>query len=97
VVHFGGIKGSSGFIDDVIEPGLDKLGVRLQPFVIQIGDEDNLNILDYSCRPDRKVITKEHKIPDLTSMDGISVIDTIAHYISFRVLRVRGMAQRAAS
>jgi hypothetical protein len=90
-LFFGSIK-IDGFADDVFCPGLRRFAKELNPYVIHIGNKDfSLDLLNFYCAPQRKVELKDESFPEQGTMREESLIDALAHHISFKVLRVQSV------
>jgi hypothetical protein len=89
LVFFGRIE-IDGFAEDVFCPGLRHLARELNPYVLHVGHEDfSLDYLNFYCMPQRKVETKDAKLPEPDTVLGDSAVEALAWFIAFRVLKVR--------
>ena len=89
LLFFGRIE-LDGFAEDVFCPGLRHLARELNPYVLHVGHDDfSLDYLNFYCLPQRKVETRNSKLPEPDSVLGDSAIEALSSYISFHILRVR--------
>lgn len=89
LVFFGSIR-LDGFAEDVFCPGLRHLAQELNPYVLHVGHDDfSLDELNFYCLPQRKVETRNRRLPEPDTVPGDSAIESLSSYIAFHVLRVR--------